>query len=149
MTAGTADEYQNNGPVYCSPEIACALAGAKKAVLLADSDYGRFLAIRDGRAELVRAGDDDSDAISDSPSASVFTLTMSRKRWLSASILSLRSVVTRVKTGFRGFWRFRQRRHHQPYQMSGPNRTGKTWTVAAEIFPSFLTMCSLPKWRRG
>jgi hypothetical protein len=65
MTAGTADEYQNNGPVYCSPEIACALAGAKKAVLLADSAYGRFLAIRDGRAELVRAGDDDSDAISD------------------------------------------------------------------------------------
>jgi hypothetical protein len=64
MTAGNADERQNNVPVYRSASVAHALAGAKKAVLSADSAYARFLAIRDGRADIERVGDDGSDAIS-------------------------------------------------------------------------------------
>jgi hypothetical protein len=62
MTAGNADEYQNNGHVYRSADVARALTGAKLAIRAADSDYGKILAIRDGKADLERLGDDGSGA---------------------------------------------------------------------------------------
>jgi hypothetical protein len=65
MSASRADECQNNNPVYRCPDVARALDRIKRAARSADSAYGRFLAVRDGRAELERIGDDYSDAIGD------------------------------------------------------------------------------------